>query len=362
MEDLDLEVYPAAEPMPVTLGDRVMLVIGGGLAAFDPRTGNSAWTTLNLEETWRVTTDGNKVYRIQDRDLFGVEGSFKPLVIDSVDAATGRTAALRRTFENFNGLHMTAQLVCCADNMLYLVGGTGGFHRLGFQSGQSWYLVAVDMRSGAERWRRRLPPHKPDTNSPHFLAGRVVGGRLVLLQETPAGKVILAVHDSRTGQPLWSTPATEVEPDRVRNLLTVDNRHVYLGFGPLRALRLADGEEAWNLAGSQPGVSSGPPTVKNGVVYAVQEGLGLVAVGAADGKVRWAEKDGEGERADRTDPPVVGDKFVYSKGPSGLRQIDLSSHTTSGMYKTSGTRFIAHEPTGMIFSLGGPLIAGYRLE
>ncbi|MBT2508558.1 protein kinase [Streptomyces sp. ISL-98] len=362
VDDLALENYPAADPYPVVLGDHVLLAIGTGLAAIDPKTGNAAWTSGDAEYAWRVATDGKQIFRIPDHEFFGIEGQVKPLVVDSVDAATGKTAKPRQTFPDFNVLHKEAQLICCADGMLYLVGGTGGFKRGGYQNGQSWYLLAVDMRSGAERWRRPLPPHKKDSESPHFLAGRVVGNRLVLLQETAAGKVKLAVHDSRTGTPLWSVPATDAKPDLVRNLLTTDDRHVYLGFGPLRALRLADGKEAWTLAKSRPGTSFGPPAVKDGVAYAVQDKLGLVAVGAADGKVRWEEKGGEGARADRTDPPVVGRKCVYSKGPSGLRQIDVSTHTTTATYKTSGTRFIAHERARVVFALGGPLIAAYPLK
>ncbi|MGW0547757.1 protein kinase domain-containing protein [Streptomyces altiplanensis] len=362
VDDLTLRVYPAADPFPVVLGDHVLLTIGTGLAAVDPKTGKGAWTSGDVEDAWRVTTDGKQIFRIPDHEFFGVEGQVKPLVVDSVDAATGKTARPRQTFPDFNVLHKEGQLVCCADGMLYLVGGTGGYERGGYQDGQSWYLVAVDMRSGAERWRRPLPPRKEETDSPHFLAGRVVGSRLVLLQETAAGKVRLAVHDSRTGGPLWSAPATDAEPDLVRNLLTVDDRHVYLGFGPLRALRLADGKEAWTLARSRPDASFGPPSLKDGVVYAVQDGRGLVAVGAADGRVRWEEKGGEGARADLTDPPVAGRKYVYSKGPSGLRRIDVSTHTTTATYKTSGTRFIAHERARVVFALGGPLISAYPLE
>jgi outer membrane protein assembly factor BamB len=362
VDDGTVEVFPAAEPMPVVLGDNVMLVTEEGLTAVDPRTGNSVWTTVKLEDAWRVTTDGHRIFRIPDIDHFGVEGQIKPLVVDSVEASSGKPATMRQTFKDFNILHHQGQLICCRDDMLYLTGGTGEFELSGYETGQSWYLVAVDMRSGAERWRRRLQPHKKDTSRPHFLAGRVVGNLLVLLQETAAGKVTLAVHESRTGRPLWSAPVSDAEPDAVRGLLTVDDQHVYLGFGPLRALRLTDGKEAWNLAEGRPGASFGPPTVKNGVVYAVQAERGLVAVGAADGKVRWEEKGEEGTHADRTDPPVVGDRFVYGKGPSGLRQIEISTQTTVTTYKTSGRRFIAHERAKMIFALGGPLIAGYRLE
>ncbi len=78
--------------------------------------------------------------------------------------------------------------------------------------------------------------------------------------------------------------------------------------------------------------------------------------------MRWEEEGGEGTRADLTDPPVAGRKYVYSKGPSGLRRIDVSTRTTTATYKTSGTRFIAHERARVVFALGGPLIAAYPLE
>jgi hypothetical protein len=100
VDDETVEVIPAAEPMPVVLGDNVMLVTEEGLTAVDPTTGNSVWTTVKLEDAWRVTTDGHRIFRIPDIDHFGVEGQIKPLVADSVEASSGKPATLRQTFKD----------------------------------------------------------------------------------------------------------------------------------------------------------------------------------------------------------------------------------------------------------------------
>ena len=56
-------------------------------------------------------------------------------------------------------------------------------------------------------------------------------------------------------------------PDRARQPLAVDDDHLYVGSGPLRALRLGDGKVAWDTTSNSPQAVFGPPVVKDGVVY-----------------------------------------------------------------------------------------------
>ena len=125
----------------------------------------------------------------------------------------------------------------------------------------------------------------------------------------------------------------------------------------MRALRLSDGGQAWDTAATRPGKTYGPPALKDGVLYAVEKDLGLVAFGTGSGKPRWAEKSEEGPRADHVVHPVVGSAYAYtySQTDQVLRAVGLTSHTTEQLYKTSGTRFTAHEKSRMVIASGARL-------
>ncbi|MER5882864.1 PQQ-binding-like beta-propeller repeat protein [Streptomyces sp. NPDC001941] len=349
---------PAALSVPRVLGERVLFGLELSMAAIDPSDGTKAWKSEDASYAWRLTTDGSRVHYVREYDGFGVEGMFKPFAIGSLDPATGKDTGRHRTFGDFNVLHDESQLVCCSGDTVYFTGGTGDMTREGYRTSQSWSLVAADLRTGTERWRRPLADRKAGTYAPHFLDGKVVGSRLLLVPQPPEGqRTAVAAHDARTGRQLWSVPAFSGDPGRIRYLLCADDQHVYLGFGPLRALRVTDGKEVWKVEGD-----FGPPTVRDGVVHAVRDRTGFVAVGAADGRVHWREEGGEGPVADRTDPPVVGARYVYGKAPSGLRQVSKTTHRTVATYRTSATRFVGHPASKAVFGTGGPLIAGYPLE
>ena len=292
----------------------------------------------------------------------GHKGRAWPVVIDTIDLMTGETKKRLPQVQGLNGVILEDQLVCAVDGVIYLAAGQGDDAEDGFQHGQPWYLAAVDSRTGTKRWSSRLPARPEGSERLHFLAGRLVGGRLILLQETADGTVRVTARSSRTGEVLWDRPMTGAKADAVRERLTTDDRHVYLGLGPLRALRLSDGGEEWTLGKSRPGSVFGPPAVRKGVVYAVQRGHGIVAVDAVEGTVLWEEKGGEGKQADLTDPPVVGTKCVYSKGPSGLRAVEVSSRTTARTYKTTGTRFVAHKRAQVVVALGGHFLSAFPLQ
>ncbi len=151
------------------------------------------------------------------------------------------------------------------------------------------------------------------------------------------------------------------EPDLVRGRLVADSSHVYVGTGRLRALRLSDGGEAWTFASGGSGQHYGPPSLKNGIVYATEKDRGVLAIDAGSGELRWGEEAGESVTAKLMGPPVVGAKYVYSRSGSGLRAIDPSSRRTAWTYKTSGSRFAAHEPSKTIIGWGGSYLVAFPL-
>ncbi|XIE81849.1 PQQ-binding-like beta-propeller repeat protein [Streptomyces sp. SBR177] len=133
----------------------------------------------------------------------------------------------------------------------------------------------------------------------------------------PAGRgrgLDLAVHDTATGRQLWSKSVPGRQPSFTRSRLAVDDRHVYPAGGDLLALRLADGKRVWRFEGSRPGARFGPPAVRDGSVYAQEEGRGLVAVDAVNGSTRWAEEGQPVTAEDLTVPPVVGRRVCTPTG------------------------------------------------
>ena len=346
------------------MGDQVVLAIGNGFAGVDAATGAAQWTTDAMEENWTVTTDGEQVYRIGElKESAGHQGKAWPLVVESIDFTSGKAKTRLPLIHEFNGVVFENQLICAGSGTIFVA--AAGKERdkewPGFDKGQSWSLAAVDLRTAKVLWRHSLPRRPDKSDRLHILAGRVIGDRLILLQEANGGGVHVVAHNRRTGAVLWNK-SVKVQPDQVRSRLATDDRHVYLGTGMLHALRLTDGGEAWSLATSRAGTVYGPPAAKTGVVYAVQKGLGLVAVDSTNGSVRWEEKGGEGAQADLTDAPVVGHKFVYSKGPSGLRAIEMSSRKTAKTYKTVGIRFFAHERADLVIAHGNRFLTAFPLQ
>ncbi|NUK25135.1 protein kinase domain-containing protein [Streptomyces lunaelactis] len=344
---------------PLILGDLVAVSDGmGSMRAIDARSGKVTWEPFGKNRTHEVVTDGKQLYfptaPMSDNE---------PLAITAAGPSSGDLEPPVARLKEFNEDIYENQLLCVADGVLYLAAGQGKGSEdyPGFTGDQSWFLLAVDVRAGKERWRQPLPRRPDKSTRLHFLAGQVVGNRLVLMQETNDGKVRIQVRDTRTGKLHWDQPLAVSEPDTLKGRLTVDDRYIFPSAGPLRALRLSDGGEAWNAGDDRSG-RTGPPMVKNNVVYAVEEGVGVVAVDAATGKLRWAEKGGKGAGADLATPPVIGTRYVYSRSAAQLRAIDIRTGTATQSYKAAGDRFFAHASAGRIIAVGEAFVAAYPLQ
>ncbi|GAB1338171.1 hypothetical protein ACE1SV_47610 [Streptomyces sp. E-15] len=344
----------------------VTLVAGRGLGGIVAGSGHVQFASDRMENTWQVATDGKRLIRVVraegSENNAGKPGGF-PLLLASVNLLSGEAGAPFAEFTDFNGVLSETQLVCTADGVAYVAAGRGDFSDEGFLASQSWHLCAVDISSGRRLWTSPLPARRQGSLRLHFLAAAVVGGRLVALQEADDGSVRAVVRDTRTGAVRWDRPLDGVAPDRARHPLAVDEDHLYVGTGPLRALRLGDGGVDWTTTSGRPGATFGPPVVKDDFVYAAQKGRGLVGLSGTDGAVMWEERGGQGARADITAPPVIGPHYMYNKRGSKLWGIAWNS-TGSPVrsFRTTGDRFIAHEASGHVIALGGRFLAAFPLQ
>ncbi|MFD7709237.1 PQQ-binding-like beta-propeller repeat protein [Streptomyces sp. NPDC059786] len=356
------DTVPAA---PLAVGDLVTLVVGTGLAGLGAKKGTVAWVSDQTEMTWKLAVDGDRLLRMLAPEgsvgNAGKTGGF-PMTLASVDLATGKAGDPFARFTDFNGVIEQNQVLCAGDGVVYLAGGAGEYSMDGFLATQSWSLCAVDVGSGRKLWSSALPPRPEGSYRLYFVSAKVVGDHLVTLQETNSGAVQVVVRDAGTGAVRWQRALSGAGPEKLRIPLATDEHSLYLGVGGLRALRLADGKQVWDSASERPGKTYGPPAVKDGVVYAVEKGLGLVAFDSGSGQARWEEKGGGGAKADLTAAPVIGTDHAYSKRSSLLWGIDLSSRTPALSYKTTGERFIAHEKAGVVIALGGKFLAAYPLK
>ncbi|MET9554254.1 PQQ-binding-like beta-propeller repeat protein [Streptomyces sp. NPDC006645] len=346
---------PLILPQPLVL-DGLVIVGEYGVQGLDPRTGESKWADPDVYFMRRTATDGKRIYAAD----YTLEES-DPLAVATVDPATGTINDPFAEFDDLRAILFGTQLLCATDDAVYLAGGRGPHPDTGFSADQSWFLLGADTRTGKKLWEVPLPARPDKSERLHFLSARVEGEYLVLVQQSADGEPRLVVHNARTGDALWDRPLDNDQPAFGQAHLAVDARHVYPSTGELVALRLADGKESWRFEDGAPGARFGPPAVKDGVVYAVEEGRGTLALDAADGTLRWAEKKRAVTAADLDAPPVVGIAYVYSKAASGLVAADLRTGAAARPFKASGARYFAHEPARRLIAVGGSSTAAYPL-
>lgn len=342
-------------PQPLVL-DGLVIVGEYGVQALDPRTGEPKWDDPDVYFMRRTATDGKRIYAA-DYTLDENE----PLTVATVDAATGTIGDQVAEFKDLRAILDGTQLLCATDDTVYLTGGRGPHPESGFSAEQSWFLLGADIRSGKKLWQVPLPARPDKSERLHFLSGRVEGEYLVLVQQSADGEPRLVVHNATTGEALWDRPIDNDQPLFGQAHLAVDAQHVYPSSGELAALRLADGKEAWRYKDGASGARFGPPAVKDGVVYAVEEGRGMVALDAADGTPRWAEKKRAVTADDLDAPPVVGIAYVYSKAATGLVAADLRTGAAARPFKASGARYFAHESARRLIAVGDSYTAAYPL-
>ncbi|MFD9032388.1 serine/threonine-protein kinase [Streptomyces sp. NPDC059567] len=346
---------PLIPPAPLVL-DGLLLVGEYGVKGLDPATGEAKWSDSDLWFMRRTATDGKKIYAA-DYTLEETD----PLTVSTVDPATGKIGDPLSELKDLRAILYGTQLLCATSETVFLAAGRGPHTKSGFHKDQTWFLLAVDTRTGRKLWDVPLPARPHASERLHFLSARAVGEYLVLVQQSADGEPRLVVHDARTGKALWNRPLGGEQPPLSRAHLAVDGRHVYPAAGELVALGLADGKEAWRFEGRTPEARFSPAAVDDGVVYAVEEGRGMVALDAASGTRRWTEKTRAVTAEDLDTPPVVGIAYVYSKASSGLMAADIRTGAVSRPFKAAKARYFAHESAKRLIAIGDEYTAAYPL-
>ncbi|MFJ2728190.1 PQQ-binding-like beta-propeller repeat protein [Streptomyces collinus] len=354
--------YESSMPSFPHVLENLVTAVTGDLTGVVAETGQRALLVPNMDQAWQIASDGKRLVALIGSDDDRGEAGGASLLLARLDVFRGEMAKPFARLPDFNGDLFPNQMLCTADGVAYVAAGRGKYIHNYFTANQTWHLLAIDTDTGKPRWTTPLPARRTGTGGFYFLAAGVVGRHLVALQEANDGTVHAVVRDTRTGAVRWDRPLDGVAANRVRLPLTTDDQHLYVGTGRLRALRLGDGKTAWDSRSTRPGRTYGPPAVKNGTLYAVEKGLGLVALDAASGRVAWEEKGGRGSGAALDSPPVVGTDYVYSRRTSRLWAVGLVSRTPSHSYRTTGDRFTAHEDAKAVIAQGGGFLAAFPLQ
>ncbi|MFD7556204.1 PQQ-binding-like beta-propeller repeat protein [Streptomyces sp. NPDC059835] len=351
---------PVVPPAALVL-DGLVVVGQYGAQGLDPATGAVKWGGPGGYFMHRTATDGKRIHTVEYTNEEG-----DPLRVSTVDPATGKSGAPFAEPADLKGILYGTQLLCATADAVYLAGGRGTHAQGAFAKDQKWFLLAVDVRSGRKLWEVPLPARPDKSTRLHFLSARAVGEYLVLVRQSADGEPSLAVHDARTGRALWNRPLPGEQSAFTRAQPAVDGTHVYPAAGGLAALSLADGKQAWRFEGQSPAARFGPPAVKDGFVYAVEEGRGMVALDAANGTQRWAEKAREVPAEDLDTPPAVGIAHVYahSRASSGLLAADIRTGAVSRPFKAAKARYFAHPSARRLIAVGeqGEYAAAYPLD
>ncbi|MDG4860454.1 protein kinase [Streptomyces sp. T-3] len=273
-------------------------------------------------------------------------GEDGPLRIKTLDPISGEEPPAAAEFRDFNGGLLGTQLLCAMDDVLYLAAGRGkqSGEGIGFAPDQSWWLLAVHAKKRKILWRQPLPERPAASRRLHFLDAQIVPKHLVLLQEGADGKVKISVRDNRSGKLRWELPLEVSEPEELRGLLAISIHDVFPPTGPLRAVGLENGEESWNAGKGR--ARTGPPTSDTEHVYAVEEGVGIVAVDAYDGKEVWREKDDEAAAdADLTTPPIAvyGHVYTHNRKQERIRILKADTGRAIRPYQSVGSRLFKHD-------------------
>ncbi|MEV8064706.1 PQQ-binding-like beta-propeller repeat protein [Streptomyces sp. NPDC085995] len=353
---------PRVPPAPFLL-DGLVVVGAFGMRGLEPRTGKALWPDYPDAYFAHLTaTDGRQLYTVDHAT------ELTPLTVSRVDPATGATGDPFIELEDYRAALYGTQALCATADMIYAVAGQGAHpadstEHDHFYDGQSWYLLGLDVRSAQKLWEVPLPARPNGSTRMYVLSAQVSGDRLVLVQQSADGGTELAVHDRHTGRALWRRGLDGGLPPDSRAHLAVDDERVYPSSGRLQALNLRDGTVAWQYQGSRTGAAYGPPTVADGVVYALEEGRGLVALDAASGAPRWTEDRYGATAADLATPPVVGFAYVYRQSPAGLVATDIRKGAGSRPVKAARAEhhYFAHRPSRRLIALGANYAAAYPL-
>ncbi|MFD7322695.1 PQQ-binding-like beta-propeller repeat protein [Streptomyces sp. NPDC059875] len=318
----------------------------GQFIARSPATGSELWKSMSVYYQ-QVVTDGTDFFRSRDST------TGKGLQILRISARTGTESGSPIEVPGFVGDGQGTHLLTADGGMLFASARRGEDDEAG------WHLLAVNLRTGKEAWRR---PYTWDGNRRYVT--QVVGGKLILGKVSGDMESLrMEARDARTGNPLWqrSIPQSKTDAWLRPGELALDAQHIYLGGDRLRALRVTDGKIAWEVRRGTH--SYGKPAVAEGVVYATEGERGLVAVSADKGAVRWEEQPPARDLTPTLDTvPLVGKRYVYAPVVGGLNAIDLSTRRSAWVFPTDATRYVVDRKLSRIVGAGEATSVAFPYE
>ncbi|WP_055556892.1 PQQ-binding-like beta-propeller repeat protein [Streptomyces sp. NBRC 110028] len=338
----------------LTVGDDLALVSEGELLCVDARTGRRRAESELVADAKTVLSDGER--------LFALDGSASKLRLVPVDLATGSFRASLAEFGDLDPLE--TRLVIAVGRSLVIEG----------KSRKGWVRIAVDSRTGEQRWRRSMPT-----------PGDTVAG----LVATPLGSSFLRTQgesasliDARTGAARWSVRvpakhANGLDAGR-RHALSPD--HVFLGSSELLALRLADGKTAWNFGkGRKFGENYdpeaqhyGPPVFKDDVVYTTERNNRLIALDARNGRLLWEEDKATASALFFAATSAVSGGYFYASPDNDaqwIAAIDLRTHRVAWTFQSPfgdqggiSPAIMAFPKAGRLIVVRGPAVCALPLD
>ncbi|MET9515750.1 PQQ-binding-like beta-propeller repeat protein [Streptomyces sp. NPDC002994] len=332
---------------PLLAGDVVGFMETAEFRVLDPKDGKELWTSGLHTDPQEIASDGTHFYGSRSNTAQNA------LAIHTFAPRNGTAPGRVIELKGFEGSGFGTQLLTAAGGLLFAASRIGKSDDSFEKKETGWHLVAVNLRTGKEAWRRPIPRHLPENESRLYLA-KVVGGRLIL------GKLNgertdfeMEARDTRTGIRLWqrSIPVSPDDYFLIPGQLATDSRHVYVGGRRLRALRLTDGSSAWEVG--QGKALYGVPTVAGGLVYVTEGDRGLIAVSANKGERKWEEAPAARDLTPVLNTvPVVGKKYVYAPVMGGLSAVDLATRTSQWVFPTDATRYVVDKGRTRIIGAG----------
>ncbi|WP_320779140.1 PQQ-binding-like beta-propeller repeat protein, partial [Streptomyces sp. CRN 30] len=327
-----------AEVLPA--GSGVAMPAGIVLCGVNAESGATTWQA-NLADGWRYTAADKRIYALRDA------GEGAALAVCEIDMSDGQPGDPLAELADYAGSENRNQILCVADDTAYLAARAA--------SGKDWYLLAVGLDDGRQRWRAPLDAAEQE-NLPPLLCAAVTGDALVWYRSDSAytSSLWIGVHAKADGKERWklSEPYDDGKPVQIVH----DDRHLYLASVALSALKITDGETAW-LFGDRRDVGDsagetrvyGEPALRDGVVYCTEGDRGLVAVDALTGSLNWAEKGLKNRHLSRAEAPAVGARYVYGLDDRGLRAVEIKTRQAAWTLSTDATVLTADTERGHLY-------------
>ncbi|WP_170843147.1 protein kinase domain-containing protein [Streptomyces oceani] len=388
---------------PIAASGLVLCMDEKGLVALDAATGKRRWDDPELHAK-RISTDGERVCAIlpepggprptdpREKESAGGDAG-EGLTLYELDPLSGARRRLLGGLPDFDGRDITrddegtipaaptVQPLRTHGDLLYLAARKRESNLAREEISRGWYLVAFDLRAGRELWREPLADYLFAGRSAQASAYVVTHrGEHVMLTRSAEGEserelwLVTLARKARTGGKQWDTRVRLGVSDSLGTSLApipADNDRLYFASRQVTARRLTDGGEDWSYVSSRTGQEEtddngfpvaryGPPALRDGVVYAVERGRGLVALDASDGRLLWREKGSpaEGLRHSLGCAPLVGEKYVHVVLEDNRQRTDLSAVSrethrsewtfTRGGPDGVGSRLVADEEAGRI--------------